>query len=211
MVQRELLLMKGVCMAENSLEIHSPTQAQVFELLGETLYLCNRIELMLHRMHKAKSGFLTGKTPKEYQKALMERVKNLQEDDRRPLGPVGLEMLDAIYTPRDDKEIINVEKKPLFAIIISYKIQRKGRLRQAKAKFKKLVDIRNNLVNYFARDYDMAVIESCKKAYDDLKKEYEFIKDVFDFFNSDFQQMMEDLQVIRISLKEKRLRDILNR
>lgn len=120
-------------MAENSLELHSPTQAQVFELLGETLYLCNRIELMLHRMRKAKSGFMTGKTPKEYQKALMERVKNLQEDDRRPLGPVGLEMLDAIYTPRDDKEIINVEKKPLFAIIISYKIQRKGRLRQAKA------------------------------------------------------------------------------
>ena len=33
----------------------------------------------------------------------------------------------------------------------------------------------------------------------------------FDFFNSDFQQMMEDLQAIRISLKDKRLRDILNR
>jgi len=49
--------------------------------------------------------------------------------------------------------------------------------------------VRNTLVHYVARDYDLATPETCQKAYADLKKKCEIIKDAFEFFNADYEMM----------------------
>ena len=106
-------------------------------------------------------------------------------------------MLEAIYTPRCNKELENVEKQGLFAFKFDYKIEWKGRLRHAKTKFKNFVDVRNTLVHYVARDYDLATPEACQRAYADLKKKCEIIKDTFEFFNVDYERMNKMMTTFR--------------
>lgn len=67
----------------------------------------------------------------------------------------------------------------------------------AKTKFKNFVDVRNTLVHYVARDYDLATPETCRKAYADLKKKCEIIKDAFEFFNVDYERMNKMMMVLR--------------
>lgn len=172
------------------------TQSQVFELLGRAVYLCNVIELRLRWMHKHCGGIWTGKTPQELLESLKKTIEK-QKGDKSPLGPIGVEMLEAIYTPRCNKDLENAEKQGLFAFKFDYKIEWKGRLRQAKAKFKNFVDVRNTLVHYVARDYDLATPETCQKAYADLKKKCEIIKDAFEFFNVDYERMNKMMMMLR--------------
>ena len=172
------------------------TQSQVFELLGRAVYLCNVIELRLRWMHKHCGGIWTDKTPQELLESLKKAIEK-QKGDKSPLGPIGVEMLEAIYTPRCNKELENAEKQGLFAFKFDYKIEWKGRLRHAKTKFKNFVDVRNTLVHYVARDYDLATPETCQKAYADLKKKCEIIKDTFEFFNADYERMNKMMMTFR--------------
>ena len=167
----------------------NPIQSQVLELLGRTLYVCNVIELRLRWMHKHSGGIWTGKTPEELLKSINNAVEKQLKDDKRMLGLVGQEILDAIYTPRSDKDIEEAEKESLFAFKLDFKIQSKGHLRRAKAKFKKFIDVRNYLVHYFARDFDLTDLKSCKKALVELKTKCEIIKDAAEFFETDYNMM----------------------
>ena len=167
----------------------NPIQSQVLELLGHSLYVCNVIELRLRWMHKHSGGIWTGKTPEELLKSINNAVEKQLKDDKRMLGLVGQEILDAIYTPRSDKDIEEAEKKSLFALKLDFKIQSKGHLRRAKTKFKKFMDARNYLVHYFARDFDLMNLESCKKALVELKTKCEIIKDAAKFFETDYNMM----------------------
>ena len=167
----------------------NPIQSQVLELLGRSLYVCNVIELRLRWMHKHSGGIWTGKNPEELLKSINNAVKKQQKDDKRMLGLVGQEMLDAIYTPRCDKDIDAAEMEHLFACKLDFKIQSKGHLRRAKAKFKKFIDVRNYLVHYFARDFDLTDLKSCKKALVELKTKREIIKDAAEFFETDYNMM----------------------
>ena len=173
-----------------------PSQSQIFELLGRAVYLCNVIELRLRWMHKHCGGIWTGKTPQELLESLKKAIEK-QKGDKSPLGPIGVEMLETIYTPRCNKELENAEKQGLFAFNFDYKIEWKGRLRHAKTKFKNFVDVRNTLVHYVARDYDLATPETCQKAYADLKKKCEIIKDTFEFFNVDYERMNKMMMTFR--------------
>lgn len=167
----------------------NPIQSQVLELLGRSLYVCNVIELRLRWMHKHSGGIWTGKTPEELLKSINNAVVKQLKDDKRMLGLVGQEILDAIYTPRSDKDIEEAEKKSLFALKLDFKIQSKGHLRRAKTKFKKFMDARNYLVHYFARDFDLMILESCKKALVELRTKCEIIKDAAKFFETDYNMM----------------------
>ena len=169
-------------------------QSQVLELLGRSLYVCNVIELRLRWMHKHSGGIWTGKTPEELLKSINNAVEKQLKDDKRMLGLVGQEILDAIYTPRSDKDIEEAEKKSLFALKLDFKIQSKGHLRRAKTKFKKFMDARNYLVHYFARDFDLTDLNSCKKALVELKAKCEIIKDAAEFFETDYNMMNAVLQ-----------------
>lgn len=178
------------------MSLETSTQSQVFELLGRAVYLCNVIELRLRWMHKHCGGIWTGKTPQELLESLKKAIEK-QKGDKSSLVPIGVEMLEAIYTPRCNKELENAEKQGLFAFKFDYKIEWKGRLRHAKTKFKNFVDVRNTLVHYVARDYGLATPETCRKAYADLKKKCEIIKDAFEFFNVDYERMNKMMMTFR--------------
>jgi len=175
-------------------KLASPSQSQVFELLGRVLYACNVIERRLRWMNKHRGDIWTGKTPEELLMSIKKSVEKQQKEDKIPLGPIGQDLIDAIYTPRSNKEVEETEKKSLFVFKIDYKIEWKGRSRRAKMKFKNFIDIRNCLVHYFARDYDLTELESCRKAYDNLKKKSEIVKDAAEFFNQDYDMMKSVLQ-----------------
>ena len=51
------------------------------------------------------------------------------------------------------------------------------------------MDARNYLVHYFARDYDLMNLESCKKALVELKAKCEIIKDAAKFIETDYNMM----------------------
>ena len=189
-------------MADNSRKERNHTQAQVLELLGRALYVCNVIELRLRWMHKRIGGLWTGKTPEELLKSIKDAVEKQQKDEKRMLGLVGPELIDAIYTSRCNKDLEAAEKESLFACKIDVKVQSKGRLRRAKAKFKKFIDTRNYLVHYFARDYNLATPESLQKAFADLKKKCEIIKDAADFFETDYNVMNTTLQAYVVQLQK---------
>lgn len=189
-------------MSENITKNSTPTQSQIFELLGRALYVCNLIEVRLRWMHIYAGGFWTGKTPEELLDKIKKASEQSQKGNKAPLGPIGQEMLDAIYTPRCNKDIENAEKKNLFALKLDYKIQSKGRFRRAKAKFNKFIESRNYLVHCFARDHDLTIDESCKKAYVDLKTKCTIIKDAFEFFNEDYEMMQKTLQAFQEQLKK---------
>jgi len=177
-------------------KIEKMAQSQVLELLGKLLYVCNSIELKLRWMHKHSGGFWVGKNPKDLLNVVKRSVEQKQKDDKRPLGPVGAEMLDSIYKPRCDKDIDDAEKRGLLVFKIDYKIEGEERLLHAKEKFTKFIDARNYLVHYFARDYDLTNAESCKKARENLQSKSAIIKDAADFFEDDFNMMMACLQGI---------------
>ena len=181
-------------MANIASKLASPSQSQVFELLGRVLYACNVIERRLRWMNKHRGDIWTGKTPEELLMSIKKSVEKQQKEDKIPLGPIGQDLIDAIYTPRSNKEVEETEKKSLFVFKIDYKIEWKGRSRRAKMKFKNFIDIRNCLVHYFARDYDLTELESCRKAYDNLKKKSEIVKDAAEFFNQDYDMMKSVLQ-----------------
>lgn len=181
------------------------TQSQIFELLGRALYVCNIIELRLRWMHKHIGGIWTGKTPQDLLGKLKNVIEQQQKGDKVPLGPIGQEMLDAIYTPRCDQDLENAERKNLFALKLDYKIQSKGRFRRAKAKFNKFIESRNYLVHCFARDHDLTIDESCKKAYVDLKTKCTIIKDALEFFNEDYEMMRRTLLVVQKQLNEQKV------
>ena len=153
-------------------------------------------------MHQHRGGLWTGKTPEELLDKLKKVVEKQQKGDKTPLGPIGQEMLDAIYTPRCDKDLEKAEEKNLFAFKLDYKIQSKGRSHRAKTKFKKFIETRNYLVHYFARDYDLANEDSCKKAYADLKNKSAIIKDALEFFNEDYETMQKALKELQEHFKK---------
>lgn len=181
-------------MTKKSLQLDIPSQSQVFELLGRVLYACNVIERRLRWMNKHRGDIWTGKTPEELLMSIKKSVEKQQKEDKIPLGPIGQDLIDAIYTPRSNKDIEKAEKKSLFVFKIDYKIEWKGRTRRAKMKFKNFIDIRNYLVHYFARDFNLMELESCRKAYDDLKKKSEIVKDAIEFFDQDYNMMKSVLQ-----------------
>lgn len=187
--------------------MEDPTQAQVLELLGRALYTCNVIELQLRWMHKRAGGIWTGKTPDELLKSLKKAVEKQQKDDKRPLGPIGLDLIDAIYTPRNNKDFKTAKKQQLGVLKIDYKIQCEGRLLQATEKFKKFIETRNYLVHLFAKDYNLTEPESRTKAYDDLKKKCKVIKDAAEFFNDDYNLMKRTLQKLKKKLANELTRE----
>lgn len=154
-------------------------------------------------MHKRIGGFWAGKTLEELLGKIKKVSEQPQKGDKAPLGPIGLEMLDAIYTPRCNKDIENAEEKNLFALKLDYKIQSKGRYRRAKTKFNKFIETRNYLVHCFAKDYDLSNEESCKKAYDNLTAKCNVIKDALFFFSEDYEVMQKTLQKFQEQLKER--------
>ena len=178
-------------MTTSAPESEKPTPSQVFELLGQTLYVCNSIELMIRWMNIHRGGFWTGKTPKKLLESVKKNIEKRQKKDKCMLGLVGSELIDAIYTPRCNKDIDAAEKKSLFVFKMDFKIERKGRHRQALAKFLKFTDARNYLVHYFARDYYLESPESCKKAFSDLRKKGVIIQDAFNFFREDYIKIIQ--------------------
>ena len=187
--------------------LKNPTQAQVFELLGRALFVCNAVEIQLRWMRKHAGGFWTGETPEDLLRSVKKTVEKLQKEDKNPLGPIGQDLIDAIYTPRNNKDFKTAQKKKLGVIKVDYKIESKGRLQQATEKFKKFIETRNYIVHYFARDYNLAEPESCKKAYDDLKKKCEIIKDAAEFFNDDYNLMKRTLQKLKKKLANELTRE----
>ena len=177
-------------------------QSQVFELLGKTLYVCNSMELKLRWMHKHAGGIWVGKTPKDLLNAVKKSVVQQQKDDKRSLGFVGSEMLDAIYMPRRNKDFKDAEKQELFVFKTDYKIEGKGRLRCAKLKFAKFIEARNYLVHYFARDFNLVNKESYEKAFETLQSKSEIIKETAKFFEADFNMMKSSLQKLSKKLIE---------
>ena len=173
-----------------------PTQAQVFELLGRLLYVCNVIELRLRWMYKHRGGIWTGKTPKELINAMSKAVNEQQKKDKSHLVDVGREIFDAIYTPCCNEGIKDAKKKNLFACKIDIKIDWKGRRRRATAKFEKFRKTRNYLVHGFAGTYNLTNTEQYQQAYDDLKKKSEIIKDAAEFFDEDYS-CMRNLLLLR--------------
>lgn len=194
-------------MSKVTAKSEKPTQTRVFELLGRTLYVCNVIELQLRWMHKRAGGIWTGKTPAELLQSIKKVVEKKRKKDKSPLGPIGQDLIDAIYTPRNNKDFKTAQKKKLGVLKVDYKIESEGRLLKATEKFKKFIETRNYIVHYFARDYNLAEPESCRKAYDDLKKKCEIIKDAAEFFDEDYNAMKRNLQnfqkkVLQIVKKE---------
>lgn len=188
-------------MPKKTLRNNVPKQSQIFELLGRALYACNFIELRLRWMHKCSGGFWTGKTPEELLSKVKKFVERQLKENKAPLGPIGQEMLEAIYTPRSNKDIEAAEKEHFFVFKLDYKVEGKGRFRRAKTKFKKFIDTRNYLVHYFARDCDLTNEESCKKVYADLKTKCVVIKNALDFFNEDYEIMQDTLRSFQKQLK----------
>ena len=187
-------------MSKVTAKSEKPTQTRVFELLGRALYVCNVIELQLRWMHKRAGGIWTGKTPAELLQSIKKAVEKKRKKDKSPLGPIGQDLIDAIYTPRNNKDFKTAQKKKLGVLKIDYKIQCEGRLLQATEKFKKFIETRNYIVHYFARDYNLVEPESCRKAYDDLKKKSEIIKDAAEFFNDDYNLIKRTLQKLKKKL-----------
>lgn len=181
-------------MTKKSLQLDIPYQSQVFELLGRVLYACNVIERRLRWMNKHRGDIWTGKTPEELLMSIKKSVEKQQKEDKIPLGPIGQDLIDAIYTPRSNKDIEEAEGKSLLVFKIDYKNDRMERFDQAKMKFKNFIDIRNYLVHYFVRDFDLTDAESCREAFDDLKKKSEIVKDAAEFFNQDYDMMKSVLQ-----------------
>lgn len=66
-------------MPKNSSKTNTPTQSQIFELLGRTLYVCNIIEVRLRWMHKRIGGFWAGKTLEE----LLGKIKKVSEQPQK--------------------------------------------------------------------------------------------------------------------------------
>ena len=153
-------------------------------------------------MHKHAGGIWIGKTPKELLNAVKKSVEKQQKDDKRSLGFVGSEMLDAIYTSRSNKDFKDAEKQGLFVFKTDYKIEGKERLRRAKSKFAKFIEARNYLVHYFARDFNLANTESCEKAFETLQSKSEIIKETAKFFEDDFNMMKSSLQKLSKKLME---------
>lgn len=181
-------------MTKKSLQLDIPSQSQVFELLGRVLYACNVIERRLRWMNKHRGDIWTGKTPEELLMSIKKSVEKQRKEDKIPLGPIGQDLIDTIYSPCDNKDFEEAEGKSLFVFKIDYKIDWMERFEQANIKFKEFIDTRNYLVHYFARDYDLTELESCRKAYDDLKKKSEIVKDAAEFFNQDYDMMKSVLQ-----------------
>ena len=181
-------------MTKKSLQPDIPSQSQVFELLGRVLYACNVIERRLRWMNKHRGDIWTGKTPEELLMSIKKSVEKQQKEDKIPLGPIGQDLIDTIYSPCDNKDFEEAEGKSLFVFKIDYKIDWMERFDQAKMKFKNFIDIRNYLVHYFARDFNLMELESCRKAYDDLKKKSEIVKDAIEFFDQDYNMMKSVLQ-----------------
>ena len=119
--------------------------------------------------------------------------------DNRPLGPVGDELLDDLYTSPTNKDLTAIEKG-LFAIKFDVKINWKGRARQAKTKFKKFKDARNYLVHHFAEDYNLASPESCQNAYAFLREKSKIFEDALNFFNVDYGMMKTGMQELQATL-----------
>lgn len=190
-------------MPKNTSTPSTPTQSQIFELLGRALYVCNIIELKLRWMYMRSGGVWTGKTPEDLIDKLNKVAEQQQKRSKTPLGSIGQEMLDAIYTPRSDNDLKEAKKEHLFAYKFDFKIECKGRFRRARTKFKKFIDSRNDLVHHFARDYNLTNEESCKKAYDDLIAKCNIIKDALFFFNEDYEMMQKTLQKFQEQLKER--------
>ena len=190
-------------MLKKTSEKNAPTQSQIFELLGRALYVCNFIELRLRWMHKYSGGFWTSETPEELLSKVKKIVERQLKENRAPLGPIGQEMLEAIYTPRSNEDIEAAEKKHLFVFKLDYKVEGKNRFRRAKIKFEKFVDTRNYLVHYFARDYDLTNEESRKKAYADLKNKCVVIKNALEFFNEDYEMMQDALRSFQKQMGER--------
>ena len=173
--------------------------SQVFEALGQALYICNVIETRLRWMHKNKNHIWSEKTPEK----LLKSIKKTMEEphrDNRPLGPVGDELLDDLYTSPTNKDLTAIEEKGLFALKIDFKINWKGRARQAKSKFKKFKDARNYLVHHFAEDYNLTSPESCQKAYAFLEEKSKIFADTFNFFNVDYGMMKTGIQEMQATL-----------
>lgn len=174
--------------------LNNPTQSQVFELLGRVLYACNVIERKLRWMNKHRGDIWTSKTPEELLMSIKKSVEKQQKEDKIPLGPIGQDLIDAIYTPRCNKDIEEAEGKSLLVFKIDYKNDWMERFEQANIKFKEFIDTRNYLVHYLARDFDLTELESCRIAYEDLKKKSEIIKDAAEFFDRDYDMMKSVLQ-----------------
>lgn len=187
-------------MSKVTAKSEKPTQTRVFELLGRALYTCNVIELQLRWMHKRAGGIWTGKTPAELLQSIKKAVEKKRKKDKSPLGPIGQDLIDAIYTPRNNKDFKTAQKKKLGVLKVDYKIESEGRLLKATEKFKKFIETRNYIVHYFARDYNLATPESLQKAYDDLKKKCEIIKDAAKFFDEDCNMMKETLELAQKEL-----------
>lgn len=181
-------------MANIASKLASSSQSQVFELLGRVLYACNVIERKLRWMNKHRGDIWTGKTPKELLMSIKKSVEKQQKEDKIPLGPIGQDLIDTIYSPCDNKDFEEAEGKSLLVFKIDYKNDWTERFDQANIKFKEFIDTRNYLVHYLARDFDLTELESCRKAYDDLKKKSEIVKDAAEFFNQDYDMMKSVLQ-----------------
>lgn len=174
--------------------LNNPTQSQVFELLGRVLYACNVIERKLRWMNKHRGDIWTGKTPEELLMSIKKSVEKQQKEDKIPLGPIGQDLIDTIYSPCDNKDFEEAEGKSLLVFKIDYKNDWTERFDQAKMKFKNFIDTRNYLVHYLARDFDLTDAESCRKAFDDLKKKSKVVKDAIEFFDQDYNMMKSVLQ-----------------
>ena len=70
-------------------------------------------------------GIWTGKTPQELLESLKKAIEK-QKGDKSPLGPIGVEMLEVIYTPRCNKELENAEKKGFLLSNSIIKLSGKG-------------------------------------------------------------------------------------
>ena len=184
-------------MSKMTAESEKPIQAQFFELLGRALYVCNVIELQLRWMHKHTGGIWTGETLEELIESVKKSVGKQQKKDKIPLGPIGQDMVDAIYTPRSNKDFKEAERKFPFTLKLDYKIEWKGRFRRARKKFQKFIDARNYIVHCSARDYNLTEPESCRNAYDDLRRKCEIIKDAAEFFDEDYNTMKGTLQIFQ--------------
>lgn len=169
----------------------NPTPSQVFELLGQTLYVCNSIELMIRWMNMYKGGFWTGKTQEKLLESVKKTVEKRQKEDKRMLGLVGPELIDAIYTPRCDNDIDAAEEKSLLAFKLDFKIEREDRHHQALTTFQIFTDARNYLVHYFARDYNFETPESCQKAFSDLREKGKIIQEAYNFFREDYIRIID--------------------
>lgn len=163
----------------------------VFELYGRSMYICNQIELRIKwlLLNKSGCGPIVFSTP-ENLKLKLEAVRRKKiKLCKQPLGNVWKEVLELIYKVPIQKEFDEVEaeaaKENMSVFKMDFHISSKGLLARVQKKMASVIEHRNYLAHYFAREFNLDNSTDCKKAYAKLNSKIDFLNKALEQFKTD--------------------------